>query len=242
MSTKDPASALRNALRREMKTLANPTRAIQQQAYMKSAMPYLGLTAPELTQLLKTLLPAHPLPTEALWQTAVLHLWRKATHREERYAAVALAEYRPYKAWLTPQAVPMLEEMVVTGAWWDFVDHLATRHFFKLRTTHRKEVHKLMRQWARDPDIWRRRVAILFQLKARADTDEALLFHAIEYSMGEKEFFLRKAIGVGWIAGSLWPGSSWLGRRGAGRLRLCRSRGSGWGWLFRGGCRRGGRR
>jgi 3-methyladenine DNA glycosylase AlkD len=47
----------------------------------------------------------------------------------------------------------------------------------------------------RDGALWRRRTAILCQLKANEATDVELLYHAIESSMDSAEFFLRKAIG-----------------------------------------------
>ena len=43
--------------------------------------------------------------------------------------------------------------------------------------------------------MWRRRSAIIVQLRFKEHTDTELLCHAIEASMDSKEFFLRKAIG-----------------------------------------------
>ena len=53
----------------------------------------------------------------------------------------------------------------------------------------------LLREWAKGEDIWKRRTAILSQLKRGKATDEELLFEFIEPSIDEREFFLRKAIG-----------------------------------------------
>ena len=52
-----------------------------------------------------------------------------------------------------------------------------------------------MRAWSRSTDMWKRRTAILCQLKFKADTDLALLYDCIEPNLGDKEFFIRKAIG-----------------------------------------------
>ena len=52
-----------------------------------------------------------------------------------------------------------------------------------------------MREWSRDENLWKRRTSILCQLAAKKDTDLRLLYDCIEPSLGEKEFFLRKAIG-----------------------------------------------
>ena len=60
----------------------------------------------------------------------MLELWRGATYREERYAALAVAGHRPYRGFLLgepAESLRMLDELVVTGAWWDLVDETATR-------------------------------------------------------------------------------------------------------------------
>ncbi|MEM7077303.1 MAG: DNA alkylation repair protein [Pseudomonadota bacterium] len=49
--------------------------------------------------------------------------------------------------------------------------------------------------WAVEDNLWLRRSAILAQLKYKADTDVELLCAAIEPSMGDNNFFARKAIG-----------------------------------------------
>lgn len=53
----------------------------------------------------------------------------------------------------------------------------------------------VLSRWSRDDDIWKRRTAILAQLKFKRATDTAALFDWIEPSLPSKEFFLRKAIG-----------------------------------------------
>ena len=186
---------LRKALVRELRKVADPNRALQQQAYMKSQMPFLGVVAPDLRKTAKRVFDDHPLASEAAWLEAMTALWRGARYREERHAAIQLAGHGKYRRWLTPNAVPVLEEMVVTGAWWDFVDTLATHHFGTLLATHPKTMKPLLKRWATDDDMWRRRTAIICQLKFKSATDEVLLFHAVEASKLSREFFLRKAIG-----------------------------------------------
>ena len=61
---------------------------------------------------------------------------------------------------------------------------------------HPRPVKALLRDWARDDDIWKRRTAILAQLRAKRATDTKLLADVIGPSIGEPEFFLRK--GIGW--------------------------------------------
>jgi 3-methyladenine DNA glycosylase AlkD len=166
------------------------------QAYMKSEMPYLGIPAPLQRKTARPIFAAHPLDSFETWRDAVLELWRKARYREERYAAIFLAEYRAYRDFQTMDAVPMYEEMIVSGAWWDTVDAIASHHIGELLRRHPREMRALLRQWAISDDIWKRRTAILAQLGFKRETDLDLLYDCIRPSLGRPEFFLRK--GIGW--------------------------------------------
>ena len=53
-----------------------------------------------------------------------------------------------------------------------------------------------MRRWARATDsLWKRRAAILCQLRFKEETDLRLLFDCIEPNLPHADFFIRKAIG-----------------------------------------------
>jgi 3-methyladenine DNA glycosylase AlkD len=56
-------------------------------------------------------------------------------------------------------------------------------------------VTPVIRSWARDPDLWLRRTAVLCQLGDKGATDLGLLSEVIEANAGDREFFVRKAIG-----------------------------------------------
>ncbi len=183
------------AIRRRLADAADPEKAPQMQAYMKSAMPYRGVSAPMLKRLCRDVFVTHPLPTPSEWERVVLELWRKASFREERYAAVLLTQARAYREFLTLSSVPMLEEMIVTGAWWDFVDTLAGHNLGDILRENPRKMKPLMRRWARDTDKWKRRSAILCQLGFKRDTDLQLLYDCIEPNLSDRDFFIRKAIG-----------------------------------------------
>ena len=189
-------SALTATIARELETLADPERAVQQQAYMKSAMPYAGIGATPLRQLCRRVFKAQPPADADAWLDAAADLWRKATVREMRYAAIELLNMPRFKkAWLSPDAVPLIREMVETGAWWDYVDNLAGNVMGDLLRRFPDQITPLLYAWAEDDHLWVRRTAILAQLKFHEATDEALLVHAIEGSLHDKDFFARKAIG-----------------------------------------------
>ena len=187
---------LRESVIAALRAAADPVRAPQQQAYMKSDLPYFGVGVPQCRRIAAAVFRAHPLPDAGAWEAAILDLWRRAGHREERYAAIGLLHFKRYAAWLEPARLPMVEEMVVTGAWWDYVDAIAGRGMGAMLAAHPRPVKAVLREWAKDDDIWKRRTAILAQLKAKGETDTALLADAIRPSIGDPEFFLRK--GIGW--------------------------------------------
>lgn len=178
-----------------LRSAADPEKAGPMQAYMKSAMPYLGVQTPQLRAAAKQVYGARRLDGFASWRDTVLSLWRNAKYRGERYAAVELIGHRFYREHRTLDALPLYEEIVVTGAWWDFVDAVATQLLFELIVSDRPATSRAMRAWSRSDDVWKRRSAILCQIKCKADTDRDLLYETIEGVMDEEEFFLRKAIG-----------------------------------------------
>lgn len=184
-------------IRREVAALADPERAVGQQRYMKSVLPFHGATSAQVRSVVRSAVAAHPLPSRADWFMVILTLWDQADHREQRYAALGVLRHSRYRAWartVDDALLTMLRHMVVTGAWWDLVDetaHVVGEALAADPTT----MKPLLRQWATETDLWLRRVAILSQLWAKHDTDRDLLSLAIDGSLDDRDFFARKAIG-----------------------------------------------
>ncbi len=86
------------------------------QAYMKSAMPFLGVQQPERREALQPVLQAHPLPDAETWRATILTAFREATYREEWFAALEILGWQRYQSWLNPDAAPLCETLVVEGA------------------------------------------------------------------------------------------------------------------------------
>lgn len=192
---------------------ADPARASDQQRYMKSAMPFHGLTAPHVRLVVREAVAAHPLPDRTAWLAVVARLWDGATHREQWYAALGVLRHRRYRAWASvadDELVGLLRHLVTTGAWWDVVDD-ASHVAGDLLRVDRPTMTAVLRGWSRESDVWLRRVSIIAQLGHRRDTDLALLTYAIEGSIDDRDFFARKAIGwalreysktdAGWVRG-----------------------------------------
>jgi 3-methyladenine DNA glycosylase AlkD len=184
------------AVRAGLAELADPAKAPRMQRYMRSAMAYRGVAAPERRKLTGRLCTEFPLADRATFLKAAHVLWRTAEFREERYAVVDLTGYRGYAQWQRPDLLPLYEELITSGAWWDYVDEVAIRRVGPILQAFQDELRPRMRLWATDPDLWKRRTAIICQIGRKADIDLDLLGYAIEANIGEPDFFLRK--GIGW--------------------------------------------
>jgi 3-methyladenine DNA glycosylase AlkD len=182
-------------LRRALRAAADPLKAPAMQAYMKSAMAYHGVSAPLLRQVCRTTFADLQLASASHWRAVVLELWRSARFREERYAALYLTGDKRARTFQTPSTMKMYEELIVTGAWWDYVDDIASHRVGPILKDHRAPMRRKMLSWSKSDNLWKRRTAIICQLGFKADTDLNLLYACIEPSLGSREFFLQKAIG-----------------------------------------------
>ena len=191
---------LADALRVALAAAAEPARAAPMQAYMKSALPFLGLDAPSRRRLVVAVSAMHPLADATELIDTVLQLWRGATHREVRYAALDLLRLPRHKNWADKDWLPMLHEMLVSGAWWDHNDEISGHALGLLLQRHPEAMKPVLRAWAGSRNLWLRRAAMLCQRGLQQGFDAGLLYDCILPSAGDsamaKEFFIRK--GMGW--------------------------------------------
>ncbi len=203
-------------IRDALRAVAVPDDAGPMQRYTKSAMPYLGIKTPVRNRVTRPWFRAHVQPDWPSLRDTMLVLWREATHREERMTAIDLACQRRYRKLHGPHCLDAFEEIITTGAWWDYVDWVAKQNVGAILASDPVGVSETMREWASDSDVWKRRTAILCQLGFKTDTDSSLLADCIAPSLGasfaldhhgpgqsqghpmlqkDVNFFLRKAIG-----------------------------------------------
>jgi len=155
-------------------------------AYMKGKFTFLGIQTPLRREASLPLIRAfagNPIEAaEALWGLP---------EREYQYVAIDLL--RRHSKRLNSEHLPALEALVQHKSWWDSVDGLAvTIGGIVLR---QPELADRMDRLIASPNLWLRRVALLHQLEWKERTDEARLFDYCRQCAGEKEFFIRKAIG-----------------------------------------------
>jgi 3-methyladenine DNA glycosylase AlkD len=183
------------AVRAELTRRADAGKAPGMQAYMKSELPFYGVQAAGQREAFKAAFAAHPLDGFDEWRATVLALWHEARFREERYAAIGLTGDRRYRAHQTPEALALYEHLIATGAWWDFVDAIAVQRVGPILRAHRAQARPIVLGWSREEDPWLRRTSIICQIGSKARTDTDLLHACIEPSLGDRDFFVRKAIG-----------------------------------------------
>ncbi|EFC81407.1 DNA alkylation repair enzyme [Parafrankia sp. EUN1f] len=183
------------AVRAALAGAADPARAPAMQAYMKSDMLFRGVPKPVRERALRPVLAERTLPSQSSWRATVQALWREAEYREERYAAIDLTGHRAYRAYQRVDTLDLYEEMITTGAWWDYVDEIASRRVGPLLAADPAAIRPVMLRWSRDGDLWRRRTSIICQLSFKAATDLDLLYACIDANLDDRDFFIRKAIG-----------------------------------------------
>ena len=186
---------LLTAIERQLRAAADPAKAPAMQAYMKSQMPYLGISSVPLRNICKEIFALFTPSSFEEFRDTILTLWRNARFREERYAAIELSGHKSYDNYQTLRMLPVYQEMITTGAWWDYVDPIAAHRLGLLLRRFPKPMSRKMRAWSKSKNLWLRRSAIICQLTFKKETDLRLLYDCVEPAIGEKEFFLRKAIG-----------------------------------------------
>lgn len=175
----------------ELARAADPGRAPAMAAYMKTSQPFYGVAAPQVQAIAKAARKGFVPANHTAYTRNVLALW-KLPHREARYAAI---EYARQPVFYTPESIPLYERMIREGAWWDFVDAIAANLVGAVYLNHRSAVGAVLDRWIEDPDLWIRRSALLAQLRHKGETDATRLFSYCLRRAGEREFFIRKAIG-----------------------------------------------
>jgi 3-methyladenine DNA glycosylase AlkD len=191
---------LLDALRASFAAHADPARAPAMQAYMKSALPFHGIATPLRRELTAAAVRDHALPDTASLAEAMRTLWHAARYREERYAALELGRTGVHARLFDLALLPVYEEMIVDGAWWDYCDDISGTALARLLREQPRTMKPLLRRWAQGSDPWLRRAAMLCQRRMRAEFDAVLFYDCILPSIGggrfAGEFFIRK--GIGW--------------------------------------------
>jgi 3-methyladenine DNA glycosylase AlkD len=177
---------------RRLSEQADPARASAMAAYMKTTMPFYGVSAAVRRMIGRELSERFPPADRDAYERSVLSLW-ELPHREEKYLAIDYAKAFP--PMVTAAELPLYRRLVVEGAWWDFVDDIAVHLVGHIVRNEPDVAWPVVDEWIDDPEMWLRRTAILSQNRSRLATDARRLFDFCLRRAHEREFFIRKAIG-----------------------------------------------
>jgi 3-methyladenine DNA glycosylase AlkD len=177
---------------RQLALAADPVKAQQMGAYMKTEMPFYGVQRKPLNVVARCATQEFPPASHAEYIEAVGALW-DLPHREEKYVAVICA--RRWKRFITMESLDLYRRLIVEGAWWDFVDEIAAHLVGTVLANERDACTPVVRRWITSEDLWLRRTSIICQLRHKQDTDLALLEDSCVANFADRDFFIRKAIG-----------------------------------------------
>ena len=183
-------------LESELRAVGDTERAIGAKAYLKSDLEFIGVAAKPLRVVARAFLADHFEIERKDLVELVLALWQRPVF-ELKAVAVALLERRPDA--LVAGDLELVEDLLRRSNTWALVDWLCTKVVAPLLEREPEKTKAVLKRWSQDEDFWIRRTSMLAQLPALRDgAGDFELFSSFASQMvGEREFFIRKAIG--WV-------------------------------------------
>lgn len=185
-----------SAIETRLAPFGTARRAAGSKAYLKSELRFLGNDTATLRQEARAWRIAH-----ADWDVDALRgladaLWHRNFFELRSFALILLVKQA---ADLKPRHLPFLERLLRDSHTWALVDEIAPRLVGPLLLRHPREVGRVLDGWAKDPDFWIRRAAILSLLlpMRRGDGDWKRFERYADPLLADRELFIRKAIG--WV-------------------------------------------
>lgn len=167
-------------------------KAMEMKKYMKDLFDFYGIPKPKRTELSKPFIKEISQLEEKEVISVSKKLWTMP-QRELQYVAMDLL--LKSKIHEDKNSDTFFEWLIINRSWWDTVDAIVSHLVGKYLLLFPEKRDKLIDSWCMSGNLWLIRTAILFQLNYKDKTDEALLFGLCKQFAGEKEFFIKKAIG-----------------------------------------------
>ncbi|MBI2409298.1 MAG: DNA alkylation repair protein [Gemmatimonadetes bacterium] len=183
------------AVRAALAAAGTPARAAGAKAYLKSDLAFLGADTPTLRRVGGALATRVKADGDASLRPLVDALWRTRVH-ELRAVALVLLERRVDA--LGAGDLPRLERLMRASRTWAYIDWISNKVFGRM-VLRVPAVRRALPRWARDDDFWVRRTALLTIARPVVLGDAPFSAFAVLAlpMLGEREFFIRKAIG--WV-------------------------------------------
>lgn len=191
------AEAETRAIREALRALGTPERAAREKQYLKSDLEFIGVTVPDIRRVVTAAVKGQGNLGREPAVAWAAELWREPVH-ELRTAAVEVLRLAIRQ--LNADDLATIEALIRDSRTWALVDPLAGDIAGTIAL--RDQGHRAWPRidaWAKDPDFWVRRSAILALLpgirSGPPDLDRFERYAGL--MLAEKEFFIRKAIG--WV-------------------------------------------
>lgn len=174
-----------------LEPLADPERAAPMTRYMKGVAPYLGIPSPVRRTTTRAWVRAAALAQDELLELAT----RLFGLPEREYSYLAIDLLDRHRRRLGADTLGQLRVLALTRPWWDTVD--AMSGVIGRTALGHPDWDPEIVTWAGDPELWARRIALVFQVGRRDRVNLDLLFAACAANFADKDFFMRKGIGWG---------------------------------------------
>lgn len=187
------STALLEHTERALRGAGSKERALHDQQYLKSALVHLGVSVPALRREAKAFARAQPELTRAELRSFCDAAWATNVYDLRAFAVGVLESFQSL---LNERDAAWLRRLVRESKTWALVDWLATKVLGPL-VERSPAVARALDRWACDPDFWVRRAALLalHDPILRGAGDFAHFERLSIPMLGEREFFVRKAIG-----------------------------------------------
>jgi 3-methyladenine DNA glycosylase AlkD len=183
------------AMRAALTAAGSAERARNEKAYLKSDLEFLGADMPTIRKASKALAARVQVDDDESLRRLVEALWATRVH-ELRAVAMLVLERRV--AALGARDLRLLERLLRESRSWAYLDWICLKVLAPMLLRVRR-LRQALPRWARDDDFWMRRAALLTLLPAvkRGEVPFSAFAVLAVPMLGEKEFFIRKAIG--WV-------------------------------------------
>lgn len=176
--------------------VATRARAEAEKRYLKSRLTFLGVTVPQLRRQAQAFCRRQPELNAASLRALAKGAFATEVH-ELRSMALFVLQQRVQL--LAPADLTWIEAIVRACDGWAHLDTLAIHVVGPVVEQRPAAARARLRRWARDDSFWVRRAALLALLEPlRQGAGQWTLFEQLATPLlGEREFFIRKAIG--WV-------------------------------------------
>ncbi|MEU8795965.1 DNA alkylation repair protein [Spirillospora sp. NPDC048819] len=182
----------------DLRAQGDPMRAENEKRYLKSDFVHFGVPVPALRKVAVSAVKAQPTRDELVALAETLWGVTQEGHpvHEARMAAVEVLVKRA--ALLGPGDVGLAERFVRDSASWVYVDGIAEKVVGRLVVRY-PDLGAALDAWVNDPYMWIRRTAVLALLPGVrvGNPDLVRIDRFGDVLIGEREFFIRKALG--WV-------------------------------------------